>query len=324
MECCVIHKEEPNQVNVYERADRADPTRTKTLRDEFARQMTKRFRQLRGEIREAIVDKDVFGLKDEGITAQSVSVYVTPERGAFAFTQSERKVDSFMDWLEDRQRAGILETQRIPGVLEGEDRPWSDVYIKDSYKRGVQRSRYEMKKAGYDVPSIEAQGGIDAVMDMPFHADRVGTLYSRAYNELKGITSAMDSQIGRVLAEGIADGDHPSLLARKINSTISGKNLGELGITDTLGRFIPAERRARMMARTETIRAHHQATITEYESWKVEGVHVRAEWRTAGYNVCPECADYEMGGPYSLKEIRNMIPLHPDCRCIALPTEKNN
>jgi len=28
-----------------------------------------------------------------------------------------------------------------------------------------------------------------------------------------------------------------------------------------------------------------------------------------------------MGGPYSLKEIRNMIPLHPNCRCIALPKD---
>jgi SPP1 gp7 family putative phage head morphogenesis protein len=156
-------------------------------------------------------------------------------------------------------------------------------------------------------------------MSGPFHADRVGLLYTRTFNGLKGITDAMDNQISQVLAQGLADGDNPRLLAKKLTSTISGP-FGDLGITDTLGRFIPAERRAQTLARTEVIRAHHQATIQEYKNWAAERVKVKAEWVTAGYNVCPECAALE-GQVFKLTEIENMIPVHPNCRCVAIPLD---
>jgi SPP1 gp7 family putative phage head morphogenesis protein len=95
--------------------------------------------------------------------------------------------------------------------------------------------------------------------------------------------------------------------------------MGDLGITDTLGRFIPAQRRAEMLARTEIIRAHHLATIQEYRNWGVLGIYVKGEWKTAGDDrVCSQCASLE-GNIYTLDEIESMIPLHPNCRCIALP-----
>ena len=178
-----------------------------------------------------------------------------------------------------------------------------------------------MVKAGYEVPALEEVGGIEAAFNQPFHLDRVGLLYSRTFNELKGITTAMDQQISRVLSQAMADGKHPREMARLLTRTISGP-VGDLGLTDTLGRFIPAERRAKIMARTETIRAHHQATVQEYRNWSVEGVKVKAEWQTAGDNrVCLECLDMEIGGPYTLDQIQNMIPRHPQCRCVALPKD---
>jgi SPP1 gp7 family putative phage head morphogenesis protein len=122
----------------------------------------------------------------------------------------------------------------------------------------------------------------------------------------------MDTQISRVLAQGIADGDNPILLARKMRGVIAGAGTGELGITDTLGRFIPAKRRAEMIARTEVIRAHHQATIQEYENWAMEGVIVKAEFKTAGGTACDQCKSLE-GKIFSLQEIRNLIPVHPNC-----------
>jgi len=131
----------------------------------------------------------------------------------------------------------------------------------------------------------------------------------------------MDTQISRVLSQGLIDGDGPRLLARKLVATIDGTGMGELGITDTLGRYIPAKRRAEMIARTEVIRAHHLATIQEYRNWAVEGVRVKAEWKTAGLTdarTCDECKELE-GHVFSLDEIEKMIPKHPNCRCVALP-----
>jgi SPP1 gp7 family putative phage head morphogenesis protein len=273
--------------------------------------MNKRFRKIRGIIRKAIVEDDCFGLtKDRSRIIVQVQ---------FDFPRSQDKVNAFMDWLKRQEDANIIETIRIPQIGRPTEQAWTDVYIRDSYKRGVIRARYELKNAGYDIPSLQETGGIEASMSGPFHADRVGLLYTRTFNGLKGITDAMDNQISQVLAQGLADGDNPRLLAKKLTSTISGP-FGDLGITDTLGRFIPAERRAQTLARTEVIRAHHQATIQEYKNWAAERVKVKAEWVTAGYNVCPECAALE-GQVFKLTEIENMIPVHPNCRCVAIPLD---
>ena len=115
--------------------------------------------------------------------------------------------------------------------------------------------------------------------------------------------------------------ENPRLLARKIVAAINGAGAGDLGVTDTLGRFIPAERRAEMIARTEIVRAYHQAKIQEYKDWGVEGVTVIAEWSTAGDDrVCSVCASYD-GQRFTLEEIEFKIPVHPLCRCTIIPVE---
>lgn len=157
------------------------------------------------------------------------------------------------------------------------------------------------------------------IMGTPFHMDRVGVLFTRVYNDLKGITEQMDAQISRILAQGMIDGDGPALIARKLIAVINGEGIDKLGIRDTLGRFIPAMRRAEMLARTEMIRAYHLATIQEYRNWGVLGIKVLGEWKTAGDDrVCEECASLE-GKVFTLDEIEPMIPVHPLCRCLALP-----
>jgi SPP1 gp7 family putative phage head morphogenesis protein len=108
-------------------------------------------------------------------------------------------------------------------------------------------------------------------------------------------------------------------LAREILAVISGQNAGELGLIDKLGRFIPARRRAEMIARTEIIRAHHYANINEYMTWGAYGVSVTAEFRTAGDSrVCFRCSELE-GQEFSLEDALGLIPVHPMCRCICLP-----
>jgi SPP1 gp7 family putative phage head morphogenesis protein len=274
--------------------------------------MRKKFDELIRVIRIGIVEEDAFGL----LQAYQMS---PPGRNAFAFPRSADKVDAFMRWLQQQVDRGILYVQDIEAIGVGIEQAWTNKYISDSYKRGVMRARYELNKAGFGVPSMDATGGIEVSMSAPVHLDRVGLLFTRVFNDLKGITDAMDLQISRVLAQGMADGDNPIRLAQKLTAVINGKGVGDLGITDTLGRFIPARRRAEILARTEIIRAHHQATIQEYRNWAVRGVIVKAEWMTAGDNrVCNQCADLQ-GEVFTLDQVQNMIPLHPQCRCIALP-----
>ncbi len=304
-----------NSLISYRKGAEYDPTRTISLRNAFSREMGKRFKELEKAIQQAIVVEDVFGLVTGSPTTFQLS---RPGRKAFQFLTKEGKVAAFMDWLNTQINKGLLETRTMSQLGEARNAAWTDTYINDSYKRGVIRARYELGKVNPVVPTLEGTGGIFASMATPFHADRVGMLYIRAFEQLKDITSVMSTQISTVLAQGLIDGDNPRLLARKLVATVEGGGQ-TLGIKDKLGRFIPARRRAEMLARTEVIRAHHSAMVQEYRNWGQEGVRVKAEWQTAEDDrVCAQCQSME-GKRFTLDEIEGMIPAHTGCRCIALP-----
>lgn len=300
-------------IKTNQRVSRYDPSRTITLRNSFARAMNRRFIRLQNLISRAIVEKNCFG-------ELSPLVHQLPFDRQFDFVRSADKVSAFMSWLRLQIDEGILEVSPFPQVGVSLEEAWTNLYIKDSYQRGIVRARYEMLHAGYVIPTLEATGGLLASMSIPMHMDRVGLLYSRVFSDLRGITSQMDTQISRVLTQGMIDGLGMKQMARQLVRTISGP-VGDLGLTDTLGRFIPARRRAEMLARTEIIRAHAEGQLQEFANWGVLGVKVKAEFKTAGDSrVCPICATME-GRTYSLQEASGIIPVHPQCRCVWLPLD---
>ena len=287
-----------------------DPTRTTILRNRFVRDMDRRFNALKTDIRISIIQNDCFALQPALLTLAAAPYQ------AFNFPRTADKVDGFMDWLIEQERIGVLEITRRPGGLRGIDEAWTDTYIHSAYARGVTRGRAELRRAGYDVRSIdETLGGVNSIMSQPFHADRVGVLYTRTFEDLKSVTDVMNAQSRRLIAEGlttglakgIAEGKSPRVIARELYKDIANR-------VDKIGKV-----RARMIARTEVIRAHHLATIAEYRQADAEmKVGVKAEWSTAGFNVCDICAGME-GKVFTLNEIEGMIPAHPRCRCVALP-----
>lgn len=238
---------------------------------------------------------------------------------AFQFIRSSEKINAFMDWLRRQIDRGIITIGTGQQLGTSVESAWMNIYILDSYKRGVERARSELLALGYRIPSIIESGGINLVLETPFHLDRIGVLYSRVFTDLRGITEQMDTIISRILAQGMVDGDAPAYLARQLVAAINGNGIGDLGLTDKIGRFIPAMQRAELLARTEIIRAHHLAMVQEYRNWGLEGVKVKGEWMTAQDDrVCEKCAPLE-GRVFTLDEIEGLIPYHPLCRCIALP-----
>jgi SPP1 gp7 family putative phage head morphogenesis protein len=300
------------------RSARYDPTHTTSLRNTFVKDCRRRFKKLCQVITKSIVDEDCFALNPgSGGFAAHVNM-VSAGRFAFDYPRSAEKVEEFMKWVDKQIRAGILETTTRTQLGRAVEDAWQNQYITSAYQKGILRARQEMVDKGYDVPPISDSSALFGAFNQPFHVDRVGLIYTRVYSDLKGITALMDTQISRVLAKGMADGTNPRNLARLLTRTITGP-VGDLSLTDTLGRFIPAERRAEVLARTEIIRAHHEATIQEYRNYGVAGVSVEAEWQTAGDDrVCDECESME-GQVFSLDDIEGMLPAHPQCRCVALP-----
>lgn len=280
---------------------RYDPTRTTTLRNQFARNMRGRFDRICAKINKAIIEQDCFGMLS---TYQDI-----PPRRAYDFPRSQDKIAEFLNWLQEQIDNDILEV--IPGAQLGQaiERAWTNKFIQSAFQKGIYMARQELKRAGYPIPDNLPE--IDVIFNSPFYLERVGLVFTRTYTDLKGITDAMASQISRVLAQGMAEGRNPREIARMLTKTITGPS-GDLGLTDILGRFIPAKRRAEMLARTEIIRAHHLAKVQEYRNWGAIDVQVKAEWITAGYNVCPECASLE-GQVFDLDEVEGMLPKHPNC-----------
>lgn len=290
-----------------------DPTHTTTLRNRFVSDMKRRFANLRQVIIRTVAGEDCFGLLPQ------TNAY-TPGKNAYRFLRSGDKVEAFLAWLQEMVDEGILDIHTWPQIGSSIEQAWMNTYIDAAYRRGIHRGRSELNRAGYYVPGGVTQAALVAAFNSPFHADRVGLLYTRVYHDLKGITEQMSMQISRLLAQGMAEGKNPREIAKRLVATIDGAD-GDLSIIDSLGRFIPAARRAEMLARTEIIRSHHQAMMQEYRNWSAEGVFVKAEWMTAGdHRVCGDCSELE-GRIYTLDEVENMIPLHPNCRCVALPVD---
>lgn len=301
MSCCAAL--ERQGVSLLAAAGRIDPTHTTALRARFVREMNRLFRELMRDIRLSIVDDDGFGLRQGTLLASA-------GKRAFAFRTDERRISSFMDWLRRREAEGVLSTVTRATGATG----WTSTYIDSAYKQGIRNAITQLKRKG-KAPQFVIGDPVQAAFLQPIHADRVSALYSRAFEDLKTVIEAANGQARRALADemsgflstAIAEGRSPRTVARKLASQVI-KRIDKVGLT-----------RARMIARTEIVRAHHVATISEYERAGIANVNVKAEILTAGFNVCPICVDLAAGGPYSIDRVRGMIPAHPNCRCTTVP-----
>lgn len=273
-----------------------DPTKTTLVRRAFIADATRRFRAVQKAIRAEIVDQDGFGLLSTRPPIEPA--LLTTNRGRFEFVRSEDKIRAFMTWLRDLQNREILTVTTGTSVTAAGNQAWSNKYIETSYQKGIADAGKKLRGAGVQV----GESWLTSAFNRPVHADRLGLIFTRVYSELEGITADMDRRIARTLAQGIGDGLGARDLARELSQQVN------VGIT-----------RARVLARTEVIASHADATLNSYEEAGVVGVQVESEFSTAGDDkVCKECERLE-GRIYTLEEARGVIPVHPNCRCAWLP-----
>lgn len=307
--------------------DVIDPSRTITLRNAFANSIKTRFGVFKKNLVDVLVTDDVFGLVGNR----------RPGQGAFAFPNSSAKVTAFMKWIDEQIINDILQVTQIEQVIVSTNATWMNPYIHDAYKKGVIKARTQLIHTPAEVneeldlsvnkkpkskikrpPTLSRTGGVEASLMLPTHLERLSMLYSRTFSELKGVTDTMSQLISRILAEGLINGVSPKILAKQIHQVITGTG-EDLSLVDSLGRFIPSQVRAQMIARTEIIRAHAEAQLTEFESWGVFGVVAKAEiLTTKDQRTCPKCSRLEKS-VMTIEEARGTIPVHPLCRCIWIP-----
>lgn len=96
-----------------------DPTRTTTIRNQFAAEMGRRFKWLRSQIRKAVIDRDCFGLKRP-------ATFELPNHREFDFIRDAAKLQAFEQWLNEQVEQGILETFRSPQLGSGVEDAWTN------------------------------------------------------------------------------------------------------------------------------------------------------------------------------------------------------
>lgn len=285
------------------------PTRTKTIQDDYQAAMYRRFRRIRGLIRETIVENDAFGLRDQAESTGpsdpfgNVDLSTNAEPADdFEFEEDGDKIDAFLKWFRSIADDEILEVVRRgpDGGITARER-WQNVYIRRAYGRGLKFANARLREAGLDVAGID----LDRAFSQPVAAETLSRLYMRNFRGLQGITQAVGTAISRKLSEGLAKGWNPRKMARELNDRV-----------DSIG-----FNRAKTLARTEVIRAHTESTLDRYEGELGEGGSVvgQAEYLTAeDTDVCTRCKPLN-GREFSIAEARGLIPIHPNCRCAWVP-----
>jgi len=288
---------------------RFDPTRTSTLRRRYEREMRKRFREIARAIWQSIVEEDVLGITDPVVAVPQAAPMIrasarakpktkTPGRAAFKFDRDPKKVSRFMDFIKQANRSGIIGIQRGAPVSQAADLSWQNIYLRSAYQKGLANAGRNLKGQGVEV----SDEWLDSAFFRPMHADRAGIIFTRAFSELEGVTATMEQRMSRTLARAITEGIGARATAKRL--------IDDVGF---------GERRAEMIARTETISAHAEASLNAYDEAELEGVQVEAEFITAQDDqVCPKCEELA-GKTYPMDQARSIIPVHPNCRCAWLP-----
>jgi len=275
-----------------------DPTHTVTLRRAHVADMLRRFRSLEADVYDAVVTMDVFGLS--GGTALGPPVQ-NVDWQSFRFATDAQKLAGFQSWFKGQVDAGLLTVEGITGD------PWTAKYVNSAYRKGVLRAYTDTHRAGLLAAAGFYAGSkaefLRAAFSRPERVSKLRLLYTRSYEELSGISAATAQTVGRVLAQGIADGKGARVLAKELQGAVQGMS----------------RTRASTLARTEIIHAHAEGQLDGFEEMGVDEIGIQAEWLTAQDDrVCATCAELE-GQLFSVDEARGLLPRHPNCRCAWIP-----
>lgn len=303
-----------------------DPTRSVTRRRRLVQEFRRRWRDLRGAIRDAIDRNDQFGLStDDGSPA--------PETAAAALARFRR-------WLRQTVEEIVVEPLSIGRIEDGMH--WTSQYVRGAYEHGIGRADTGLRDAGYETPATAAAAAI--LHDR--HQSQLQTEYVRTYHAVLNAADAVVQDLSQTLDELQEAGASRRQIADTLNERV--ETVGPNSHTDALahGVIVVAINRASIVryrtAGVEQVGAVVEETAPESEaSVEVSGPVTDdpeaisegapadpsrgVRWRTArDNNVCPQCrrlagqtwplTAYETGdAPIPVKDT------HLRCRCWLVP-----
>ena len=272
-----------------------DPSNTALLRRQFESEMRKRFKSLIKTIVDLFLKDDILNEKRVPLTFNA-----TFPKSQFQFSTDTQKVKLFQQWLKDQVDAGVLKVQ---GGVTG--KPWTSTYVESAYRKGLMRAYTDTHKPDLRKPVPWYLGTKERFLKdaflQPVTTKQLELLFTRAFDNLQGITATMSTQMGRILADGFVNGKGARTIAKEMKDSVVGLTM----------------KRAMLIARTEVINAHATGQLDGFELLKIDKVFADVELAltTAGDAlVCDKCESLE-GKVFTIKQARGVIPIHPSCRC---------
>lgn len=255
-----------------------DPTKTLMIRNRACIEVDRRFSKIRRFVRDSI------------FTGGLITNVVAPRH--YEFVRDIDKVKEFNRFLQieiDKEILGIAQ-----GSIEPQDF-WLNVHVGQGYERGARKTR------------IIAERGIKSLVGIPdyhpfanpIHLERGQLIYTRVFNDMKNVTDTMRNQMSRVLSNGIIRGDNPKTVARDMIGRVDS-----IGIT-----------RAKLIARTEIVESHNQASIIE-GSLIAKETGIKEQYLWIGSDDGRERPSHiaRNNNIYTHDEVQNLIG-EPNCRC---------
>jgi SPP1 gp7 family putative phage head morphogenesis protein len=247
-------------------------------------------KKLMKEVRIFMVDLDALGL------GQRTTLLTMVREREFEFTTDANKLKAFNEWFKQQVDANVF------SVAPGTDptKPWTAEYVESAYRKGLFNAYMSARDPELGLEEVGGQTSesfMRSAFNQPEVRSKIELLATRSFEQLKGITAQMGSDMNRILAQGMADGSNPRTIAREMQARI-----GKL-----------TRQRAEVIARTEVIHSHAEGQLDAFDKLGVKELGIMAEWSTAGDDrVCPFCLERE-GKIYTVDEARGLIPLHPNC-----------
>lgn len=226
--------------------------------------------------------------------------------GIWEFVTTDQKVQEFVRWVKSQMLVAVLGQMATAGISDPEH--WVQRHIQDTFARGMGKAFDHVKKPELQKRMDIYQGSKSQFLQdsffRPVSQQRVNLLAGRAFNELQGMTDKMGTQMQRSITDGFMRGDSPRDIARQLVKDV-----------DNLGK-----KQARVIARTEIVRAHNEGQLQGLEDLGVEEVGVTVEWSTSEMGMtglgnpspCELCAPLA-GVVFKINEAKGLLPRHPNC-----------
>lgn len=274
-----------------------DPTGTIKIRNQYMKQLEKRFGVLKKLIKESFM------------TNNALHLVAPMPANNFIYKYDAEKVEAFIRWLNKSVEELLFEVldspllpiqgiQSVQGLMAEANKFWGNQYILSSYKKGVIEAKAETDKQLGKRANLPFSAGGNQLLN-PIKVEKVLNLFVRDFSQLKGITSAMSSQMSRVLSESMAEGVGFEEAARRLNDRVD-----KIGIT-----------RARLLARTEIVNAFQKSKIDEGEEVELQlNEKIYYKWNTAQDERVRSSHRVRHGKIYT-KEVAMAMTGEPNCRC---------